>query len=254
MDEDRPSSKSAHVLYFKGVLSRYAPHIVLWGLLLVIGVFLTILGIAKPEGGTLSPGIVFLVGAFPWLIPLFLGVSRRPRQAEVTEDGLSWRDRSGEHRCRWNEIAEVYRLDKIINQNFRVHELRIVLANGGQATFDQTLTNWQGLAAAVQARTARELIGPRRAALDAGGAEFGPVTLRRDGITIRGKSFTWDQVEQYTLVNANLVLYPRHYKGIQCEEVTFGEVPNCPVLLALLRELGQVPVPPHESILFLGRK
>ncbi len=52
------------------------------------------------------------------------------RQTEGIEDGLAWTDRAGEHRCRWDEINEVSRLDKIINQTFRVHELRIVLAGG----------------------------------------------------------------------------------------------------------------------------
>ena len=98
-----------------------------------------------------------------------------------------------------------------------MHELKVVLGEGGEVTFDQTLTNYEFLAAAVRDMVAQHLMAQKRSALD-GGRQFGPVILGRDGIAIRDKAFTWDQVRQCSSLDGQLVLYPKHYRGSQCEE------------------------------------
>jgi hypothetical protein len=254
MTSDVSAQVGSHRRHGAGVLSRYAPHVLLWALLLAIGLFLAILGLAKPDAGTLLPGVLFLVGSFAFLIPLFLGLARGPRWVRIPPEGVQWQDGQGEHLWRWEEIAAVFRLDKIINQTFRVKQLRLVSAQGGQVTFDQCLSDYDRLADAVQETVARRLLPAKRAELAGARAEFGPVTLHRDRITIKGKTFTWPDVEQYTIFRGQFVVYPRGYKGIQCEEVSLSEVPNYAILLYLLQELGQRPTPPQQSILFTGRK
>jgi hypothetical protein len=101
---------------------------------------------------------------------------------------------------------------------------------------------------------ANRLLPKKRSELAGTGAEFGAVTLGRDSITINGKSFPWSEVEQFTIVRGSMVVYPRSYQGLQCEEVILSALPNYLVLLHLLQEQGHVPVPPERSILFTGRK
>jgi hypothetical protein len=235
-------------------LSRYAPPIWLWAILLVIGLFLGFLGLFRPNAGTLLPGLLFVVGSFACLIPLFVGLARSPREARTTPEGVQWLDKKGEHRCRWDEITAVFRLEKIINQTFLVKQSRMVLAHGEEVTFDQSLSDYDRLANAIQGTVTQKLLPAKRSQLTGAGVEFGPVTLHRDGITINGKKFPWPEVEQYVVFRGSFVVYPRSYQGIQCEEVVLSDVPNYPILLLLLQGLGQAPVPPQQSILFLGRR
>jgi hypothetical protein len=151
------------------------------------------------------------------------------------------------------EIAAVFRVDKLVNRTFLVKQLRVVLAHGEEVTFDQCLSDYDQLANAVQGTVTRQLLPAKRSQLAGAGIDFGPVTLHRDSITINGKTFPWPEVEQYIVFRGSLVVYPRSYQGIQCEEVVLGDVPNYPILLLLLQELGQAPVPLQQSILFLGR-
>jgi hypothetical protein len=254
MSPDPAPAASTHGRHFAGVLSRYAPHFMLWGICFAIGLLLAILGLVRPSAGTLLPGALLLVGSFGCLIPLIVGLERDPSQAKITPEGLQWHDRQGEHRCRWEEITAVFREDRIINQTFRVKKLRVLQAPGQEATFDQCLSDYDRLANVVQGMATKHLVPAKRLQLANGGAEFGPVTIHRDSIGINAKKFPWPEIEQYTIFNGSLVVYPRSYKGIQCEEVSLSQVPNNLVLLQLLQELGQVPVPPQQSILFVGRK
>lgn len=254
MTADQTPGVGVHRRYSRGILSRYVAFFWLWAILLAIGVFLGLLGLFRPNAGTLLPGLLFVVGSFFCLIPLFVGLSRSPREARTTPEGVQWLDKKGEHRCRWDEITAVFRVDRLINRTFLLKQSRMVLAHAEEVTFDQSLSDYDRLANAIQATVTRQLMPAKRAQLTGAGADFGPVTLHRDGITVNGKRFPWPEVEQYIVFHGSLVVYPRSYQGILCEEVVLCDVPNYPVLLLLLQELGQTPVPPQQSILFLGRK
>jgi hypothetical protein len=250
---DLPAQVVEHRVSAEGVLSRYAPHLMMWGVLLAIGLLLASLGVARPGAGTVAPGLLFLVGSFACLIPMFVGLYRGPRWGRTTRDGVEWQDGQAEHAWRWDEIAAVFRLDKIINQTFRVKQLRLV-GPSGEVTFDQCLSDYERFADTVQNTVAARLLPAKRAELAGAGADFGPVTLHRDSITIEGKSFLWREIEQYIVFRGRLVLYPKSSHGIGCEEVALAAIPNYPVLLCLMQDLGQMPVPPQQSILFSGRK
>jgi hypothetical protein len=226
----------------------------LWSILAGIGLLLGILGLVRPAAGTLLPGLLFLLGSLPCLIPLFVALSRGPREARTTPEGVQWLDNKGEHRCRWEDITAVYRLEKLTNRTFLVKQLRMVLAQGEEVTFDQCLSEFDRLGDVIQGTVTQRLLPLKRAQLDSAGAEFGRVTLFRDRLIVNGKRFPWSEVEQYIVFRGSLVVYPRGYQGIQCKETMLGDMPNYPVLLLLLQEMGQSPVPPQQSILFLGRK
>jgi hypothetical protein len=253
MTPDPTSEPKTFQRHARGISSRFAPHLWLWVILFAIGLFLAILGIFRPNAGVLLPGLLFAIGSFACLIPMFIALARGARWARVLPEGVKWQDGRGEHLWRWEDIEAAFRVDKIINQTFRVKQLRLV-ARGEEVTFDQCLNRFDRFADTVQETVATRLLPAKRSELAGAGAEFGPVTLRSDAITINSKTFPWPEVEQYIVFRGSLVVYPRSYRGIQCEEVTLSEVPNYPILLHLLLETGHMPTPPQQSILFQGRK
>jgi hypothetical protein len=244
---------STHAFCTSGFFSRYSAFFMLMLMGLGMGGLAVYLGIAQDQIAVTVGGIVVSLGSFLLLVPVFLGLTRRPRHVEVTKDGLVWSGQLGEGRCRWDEIREVFRLDRTVNQTFTEKKLVWVLANGDRVTTDQTLSDFDIMADTIQERSLPYLLDAKRAELDKG-ADFGSVLLKRTGVTVAGKSFNWDEIEQSTVFNGVLYFFPRSYTGNNSEDAKLSEVPNSPILLHLLEELGQAPVPVEESILYSGRK
>lgn len=242
-----------HRFCISGFFSRYSAFFMLTLMGLGMGALAIYLGRAQDQPGVLVGGIVGCLASLLLLIPVFLGLTRRPRQVEVSDEGLAWKGSQGEGRCRWKDIREVYTLDRTVNQTFTEKKLVWVLANGDRITTDQTLSDFDQLAEAVQARSAEHVLAAKRAALDTG-ADFGSVVLKRSGLTVAGKSFAWDEIEHSTIFNGTLYFFPKAYKGNDSEDAKLSDLPNVPVLLQLLEELDRAPVPVEESILYSGRK
>jgi hypothetical protein len=245
---------SAHHLSAVGITNRYAPQLLLFAICFVIGFGLTILGIQNPQNNAFLPGVIGMAAGVLILIAPVVGWFRRARRAELFADHLAWTDATGQHECRWDDIAEVYRVERITNRTFRYTLLKLVLADGRQVQFDHTLSDYNTLADRVQQITAELLTPAKRQAMEGAGAEFGPVTLSRKGITMSGEHFPWDEVEQYTIYNGFLIVFPRGYKGHTGKELALSQVPNYAILLFFLREIRGDPMPPNLSILFQGRR
>ncbi len=253
MNDDRPP-QSTHSLCFSGFFSRYVAFFMLAGMCLAGGLLAIYLGIDRSSSAEFYSGIGVSCASLLFFIPVYLWLSRRARFVQVSDEGLIWKDQQGEQRCRWEEISEVYRLDRVVNQTFSEKKLTWVLANGAKVVADQTLSDFDRLADSVQAMTTAHLLAKKRSSLDAVGADFGKVVLARTGVTMNGKRFSWDEIEHSTLWNGSLHVFPKAYKGNDSEEAKLSEVPNWPVLMELLEELGQTPVPVEESILYKGHK
>jgi hypothetical protein len=236
------SEAATHEQHVAGVISRYAPLVMLWGIFFGIGLLLASLGLTRPQAGTLLPGFLFLLGSFAFLVPMFLGLSRGARRASTTSEGVEWQDNKGDHRWQWGEIMAVFRLEKIINQTFRVKQLRLVAANGEEVTFDQCLKDYDGFAGRVQDGVAQRLLPAKRSELACGGVPFGPILLQRDGITVNGTKFTWPDVGQSIIFRGRFVVLPLGSRGNGGEAVTLASIPNYTLLLQLMLELGQAPV------------
>jgi hypothetical protein len=244
---------SEHRLHAGGVTSRYAPQLLLLATFFLIGLGLALLGIQNPQNNALLPGVIAMGASLLLLIAPVVGWFRRARSAEVYSDHLAWTDAAGRHECRWDEITEVYRVERITNRTFRYTLLRLVVADGRQAQFDHTLSDYDALANQIQQRTAELLSPAKRQALEGAGAEFGPVTLSRGGIALSGEHFPWEEIDQYTIFNGSLIVFPRTYKGHAGKELALSQVPNYALLLLFLRELRGDPMAPNLSILFQGR-
>jgi hypothetical protein len=238
----------------KGFLSRYVAFFMLAAMGVGMGVLGVYVGMAQEQNAVVGGGIIVACGSLLLLVPVYLGLVRRPRHVEVSEEGLAWKGRDGEQRCRWDEIREVYRLDRTVNQTFTEKKLVWVLADGRRVTTDQTLSDFDSLADAVQEQTTTHVLAAKRPALDGGGAEFGTVVLARSGLTIGGKRFSWDEIDHSTLFNGMLYFFPKSYQGNDSEDAKLSETPNSLVMLQLLDELGHAPVPVEQSVLYTGRK
>jgi hypothetical protein len=225
---------SVHRFSLVGLLSRYGPFVLLFGLFAAIGLALLALAIARPEGLTILPGLICLAVALVCLGGPLYGFVRRHTRVEVSPEGLRWQ---GPHSgsCSWNDIRTVYRTEKIINQTFRLTELKLVLTNGEVVSFNHSLTDYDRLAEAVQQQAARALLGPLRQAASSQ-AEFGPVMLSPDGITIQGELLPWQDIQQHTVFNGSLLVSTIKYPGWQGKFVALSEIPNYLVLLQLLDE------------------
>jgi hypothetical protein len=243
---------SEHHLFLGGMTSRYAPHLLLFAICFVVGLGLTLLGVQNPANNALLPGLICMAASVLFLIAPVVGLFRRARSAEVHADRLVW-TATDRHECRWDEITEVYRIERLTNRTFHYTLLKLVLADGRQAQFDHALSDYNTLADQVQQMTAERLTPNKRAAMEGDGAAFGPVSLSRNGISISGEQFPWEEVEQYTIFNGSLIVFPRSYQGHAGKEMALGQVPNYPILLFFLRELHGDPMPPNLSIMFQGR-
>lgn len=219
-----------------------------------MGVLLIYLGKERDSNVEFISGIVVCALAPSWLFPMFVFLYLRPREVQVSLEGLMWRDMQGEHRCRWDEITEVYRMTKVLDETATEKKLAWVLADGTWVTVDQTLSDFDQLADAVQESTHALLLERKRSALDGAGAEFGSVVLARNGLTVAGKKFTWEEIDHSTVFNGTLYFFPKSYSGSDSEDASLTETPNALVMMELLIDLGQAPVPVEQSVLYSGKK
>jgi hypothetical protein len=157
----------------------------------------------------------------------------------LDDEGVTWFGPFGSRHRDWDEITAVYRTEKITiaQGRFPTRKLKLQFADGGSVTFDQSVSDFAELADSVQL-TVAELLGPaKRAELEEHGqVEFGPVTLRDDGILMQREFFGWDGLDTCKIFNGHLVAYGRprrtRYEGDQ--EVPLSAIPNYPILLDLL--------------------
>jgi hypothetical protein len=254
MNVNQPPTASGHRQCLSGLRKRYLANLVLFGALLLLGLGLVALGLAKPRSKTLLPGVIFVAAAVVPLVPVFVGSATGVRRVELTADGLAWEDGKGERGCRWDEVEAVYREETVFNYGYPIRSIRLVLSSGEAAKFDQRLRDYDRLAEAIQNVTGNLLAPRKRQELAAGAAAFGPVTLHPDGITVRAKRFAWAGIDEYTVCQGILFVFPTGYKGQAHERVELDSIPNYLVLLGLLREQGRDPVPAERSILSVGRK
>src|SRR5216683_2051638 len=150
MSQQSSERLSEHHLFLGGITSRYAPHLLLFAICFVLSLGLTLLGVQNPENKALLPGLIGMTVSVLLLIVPIVGLCRRARSAEVYTDRLVWPDSGGRHECRWDEITEVYRSERITNRSFRYTLLKLVLADGRQVQFDHTLSDYNTLANLVQ--------------------------------------------------------------------------------------------------------
>jgi len=205
---------------------------------------------------TLQVGVgLLLAGLWPLILGLMAHFS--VWRVRVTTEGLTWRDRKGEHHCTWDEVTAVYRTEiRIGDRKYgdRVTRLRLEIADGRTLTVNHRLTRYNKLCEAVQTITTERLLHRKRAEMRGQGATFGTVTLFRDGIRIGKTDLGWENFGHYYVENGHAVFFPRWARDMKRDAIVFrlAEIPNNLVLLALLLESGKRPTPLVESCRYFG--
>jgi hypothetical protein len=230
---------SEHPFSLGGLTRRYLAQVWMLAILAIIGLGLLLMGINRPNTGTVLPGLLMLAIGLAFAVPIFLGYQQRTHWVKLTDEGMQWQDADGEHGVAWTDVRAVRRLEKIINDLFRQRELTLTLADGKEVKFDHRLKDFDGLADRVQQRTADLLIETYRKELEGGMATFGPVILSRDGISLRQKEFPWSVVQQCRIVRGTLMVVVPGKDLDESQMVMLSEVPNYFILLRLLTEMGK---------------
>jgi hypothetical protein len=245
---------SSHRVHVLGLLSVYKAFLMLGGIFVAIGLGMLVLAVTRPQAGTLWIGLGSSAFGLLCLIPLLAGIVRAARWVDLFEEGIAWRDLEGEHERSWPELESVQRLEKLTNRSIRETKLTLTFTDGRHITFNHALSDYDQLASLVQQVSADALLAGKRAELDGGTADFGPVKLRRQGIALADEFFRWDELEHFTVYNGFLVLFPRGASSGGEKSVSLSEVPNYVLLLRLLEGLGHRPAAPEACFPYLRRR
>ena len=171
--------------------------------------------------------------------------SSTPREIKIDTNGIWWRNLQGDRSATWSEITQVWRKEYIILQSGKVESwfsnVTLDLADGGNVTFDHSLTGYKELAAKIQYYTKPLLLATKTSAWEAGKAEFGPITLLTDRIAVqkgandffKKEDIAWKDLTHWLVQNGKLDLIgPTSTCTLELEKL-----PNYHVLVLLLESI-----------------
>jgi hypothetical protein len=163
---------------------------------------------------------------------------------QVFVEGLQWRRGGRERQRGWDEVREVYRKEhyRLVNgakpSDWNRHsDLRLVFADGEQARFNHSLSDYNRLAEFLQRTTAEQILPAARKDINGQGARFGPILLSRDGLRMKDAALSWESVLGIRCKGGYLSVYDSRDEQY---DVLLREVPNYPVLLRLMSEMPQL--------------
>jgi hypothetical protein len=245
MAQGQSDPLSVHHFTLRGLISRWAPYWLLFAVFGLIAIGLLALALARPQSGTLLPALLCLVIAVGCLAPPLVAFLGRPRRAEVYPDRLVWRTGAGELQASWDLVASVHRFERLTNNWWYQTALTLTLADGSKVVFDHSLSEFADLANNVQQQMAQHMLPKKEAELRAGALDFGPISLRTDGISHGGAFHRWQDIE-YSVSGGYLIVVPSgdQFGWGDRKEVALAEIPNSLVLLGLMAHVGKAPVAP----------
>jgi hypothetical protein len=238
MSDDDSAEPLAHGRYLRGVVKRNPASSGIGCLAIFIVGAMFIAGLTNPDKRELvwiAPIVLFAVFV-PLIIRIVILLRYAPLEAEATDEGLVWRDRNGEHSRRWSEVREIHRIDKRDDNNAE-GKTTVVFDDDERVVLDQTLRDYEELASEVQTRAAEAMMSRALEEVEKKPVEFGPVTVRRDGVVVNTHYFPWEKVESFTVFLGNLnfkIVADREWY----ESVKLHEIPNYAVVLNLLNHFG----------------
>jgi hypothetical protein len=228
-------------------------------------------GLAGNLGGPLAILVLLAVGIGPWFLPidpegawlgpyitgacvlsaayiafrLALKIRGRLVWLEVDSAGLRWLQRGNESSRKWDEVSNVRRSERLA-RGVQHGSVRVEFRDDEVIEFDRMLSNYDVIAMAIQRYAATILRATKEAELAAGGADFGPITLHREGVEYKGREFEWRKVE-YGIVRGNLFFVPAG-EGFDPDKVLahllLEEIPNYMLLLELMERHGKPAISP----------
>lgn len=234
-----------HEFSLGGFFSLYAPHLILTCIFAALGLFGMIAGRSRAANDLFAVGVIALVGSFGPLIPLVLAALKTIDAVELDHQAIGWKDAAGDHRLTWQEIKEVYRRE-LVRNGFRTAELKVVPIAGDPVTFNRSLSNYEQLADTAQSHHAAVWLSTRQAEVEQGGATFGPIVVRPDGVIVEGEVILWDALEQYALLRGYLCFVTPRHRGKAMKMVAVKDVPDYLLLMHLMEHYGKPATDSHQ--------
>src|SRR5262245_7145183 len=149
----------------------------------------------------------------------------------------------------WEAVDSVHRFERITNNWWYQTALTIPPRDGQPVVFDHLLSDFTRFADQAQRLSAQYLLPGKEAECRQGKAQFGPMTLRTEGVSHVGKKRRWEDLE-YAVTGGYLVIVPAgdEFKWADRIEVALADIPNTWVLLELMVRVGKPPVDPAYVI------
>lgn len=166
--------------------------------------------------------------------------ARRPRQTVwLHRRGLYIRERAGrEWSLTWRQIEGVA-VDLVASHFLgwelaRRAQITVFAAGAAPLALDSHLPDMADLADRLKAGIYPRRLPGLRAALGQGNPlQFGPVTLQREVIHLRGQRLPWEQVSLVSVCQGMLMVELQHGKS---HRIPVREIPNIELLIQLIRE------------------
>jgi hypothetical protein len=226
----------------KGLLQTTWPFLMLGGFALFFGFMMQFVR-TQPgeETATRMAGVVAMLGSFALLGVAPWRFFQSAANVRVYKEGLQWQQGGREHQQTWADVLQVYRKELHLLQGNarpsdwnRKSELRLVFADGSQASFNHVLSDYSQLASFVQQATAEHLLPLARESMQGAGMTFGTIQLTREGLSLGHEVFPIETLRQLRVGNGYLIwIDARGFK----RELPLKDLPNYPVLLCLLEEM-----------------
>jgi hypothetical protein len=225
---------AVHDFSMRGFLHKVSPGIMIVVIFLALSAGMFALAIRRPGQGTTMPGLICAVIAAAVIGYMFTLYGKCIRRVEVFANELRWLGPDGLGRLSWDNIANVYRSEIVLN-GFPTSELKLVARDGREVVFDRTIEQYFDLARFVQERCAQLMLPWMREEARESSTDFGPVRVGAVGITIDGLLIPWESVANYSIANGRLWFQLR-----ECGSKGFPlhTIPNYVALLHLMSELA----------------
>ncbi|MCI0580797.1 MAG: hypothetical protein L0332_09505 [Chloroflexi bacterium] len=181
---------------------------------------------------------------FPAFIQLIKVASQWNKAIVLYQNGLAFRNRRGLQEWRWEDIrfvqAQIVRYSYYGVPTGTRQTYMFSNHKGEHLVLDQTISQAEELADRIHQVTTPILLSLAAEAYQAGQpVSFGPITVGKQGVTCRGKTYSWDEVQSLSVKDGRVQIEKRgggFFSG--GTSVLASEVYNLTVLLGLLQQIG----------------
>jgi hypothetical protein len=187
-------------------------------------------------------GFLMAAGAVGLGIKLLLDYYLAIREVAILEDGIRWLRWKKTHFAAWTDVRSVFKKDLTYLRNGvrsgRVHTIMLCLYNGQTLRFShETLEDYDLFADRVQRIHSRIVVQRKeREIAEKGVAAFGPVAVRKDGITIGRTKVPFAYVERFEVTDGQLTVHASNvFRWLKSKSIPLNEIPNYMALLEMLR-------------------
>lgn len=182
-------------------------------------------------------GSIFLVLGVACLVWAGVRCGRIIPEVEVYPEGVLWLQGAEFRGARYDEIAEFYRAEAMVNGVTQVKNVVLKTTSGEMAVFEHALSDWEQLAEVIGMQTTFCLAPPALEKFRGGETvSFGEVSIGPDGLTVDKEAIPFQAMKEIHLGNGAVMIYTEGNKASDCKAIYLGVMPNYLVFLKLLEE------------------